>query len=458
MANSQVGERVEVILRDGPGTNERNLKSLLRAVSGTAGRAETTSCDLKTSFDGSNRSWVNIAKDIVAMSNSGGGIIVFGVDDDGRRVGLEEPLLSLMDPARINGKIEPRAPGARVDSSYFETTYYRLRYGFLCIHPQDDLIVFEREWGYHKPNGQYRTVIREGVLYARGVGETRPARQADVTYILRRLIETASKALLARIEQIATVPLDSEIVAVAAGSGGRGIRLVDTTHGLPVRVVSEGEEAVAITDVLTTDLPYSSKQAEFMSQVRTWRAGHPEHRVQRQLLDSWYLARGELEISDDMAEFGFLSAGYGHGYAIYWASLMTDERLDTVLEREIALATYPIRQTLPFVVGALRFSRREALLGPRLRSFQGAAGSVVKVLQCTSFRKFRCSGRMGADTFHLLGNTYRMSDLVNDQPAAVQLYEGALAADLGATQRTPVHQLDILIHARDDSTNRLSSA
>ena len=153
MEGSHVGERVQVILRDGPGQGERNLKSLLRAVSGVAGRAETTNCDLKTSFDGSNRAWVNVAKDIVAMSNSGGGIIIFGVDDDGRRVGLKEPLLNLMDPARINGKIEPRAPGARVNSSYFETTYYRLRYGFLCIHPQDDIIVFEREWGYHKPTG-----------------------------------------------------------------------------------------------------------------------------------------------------------------------------------------------------------------------------------------------------------------------------------------------------------------
>ena len=392
------------------------------------------------------------------MSNSGGGVIVFGVDDDGRRVGLRQPLLSLMDPARINGQIEPKAPGARVNTSYFEMTYYRLRYGFLCIHPQNDLIVFEKEWGYQKPNGHHQTVIREGILYARGVGETRPARQADSTHMVRRLVETASKALLARIERIATVPLDSEIVAVGPGSGGRGVRLVDATYGLPVRVVDEGEEAVAIAEVLTADLPYSSKQAEFMSQVRTWRASHPEHRVQRQILNSWYLARNELRISDDMAEFGFLSAGYGHGYAIYWASLMSDERLDTVLDREIDLVMHPMRQVLPFVVGALRYSRRAALLGARLHSFQGAAGSAEKVLQSTSFEKFRRSGRSGIGRFRLLGNAYRMSDLANDHHAAQQLYEEALASDLDATHRVPIHQLDILLHARDDDINGSSSS
>ena len=389
------------------------------------------------------------------MSNSDGGVIVFGVDDDGHRVGLNQSLLNLMDPARINGQIEPKAPGARVSTSYYETTYYRLRYGFLCIHPQDDLIVFEKEWGYSKPGGRHQIVISKGILYARGVGETRPARQADVTHMVRRLIEMGSKALLARIEKVATVPLNNEIVVFDPGSEGRGVHLVDSEYGLPVRVISEGEDAIPITEVLNPDLPFSSKQAEIVNQVRTWRAGHPEHRVHRHTLNSWYLARNELDISDDMAEFGFMSAGYGHGYAIYWASQMSGERLDAVLQREIDIVKYPMRQVLPFVVGALRYSQRWALLAPRLHSFQGSVGSADKVVRSRSFRKFRRSVRMGADTFQLLGNTYKMSDLLNDQEAAEQVYEEALAAELDGKvkQRGFIHQLDILIHARDDRTD-----
>ena len=418
-------EAARAILRDGPGADDRNLKSLLRAVSGHSGRTETTNCDLKTAFDGSNRAWANLAKDIVAMSNSGGGVMVFGIDDDGRRVGLTQSLLRLMDPARINGQIEPKAPGARIKTSYFEITFYRLRYGFLCIHPQENLIVFEKEWTYQRHNGHHQRVIREGVLYARGVGETRPARQADIAHMVRRLIETGSKSLLARIETVATLPLATEIVAFYPGSDGRGVHLVDSENGLPVRVISESEDAVPITEVLTADLPFSSKQAEFVNQVRTWQSDHPEHRVQRQTLNGWYLARDELEISDGMAEFGFVSAGYGHGYAIYWASLMSNEHLDTVLQREIDLAVYPMRQVLPFVVGALRYSRRGTLLGSRLREFRGSAGSAEKVIQSTSFEEFRRSGRTRTDNFRLLGNTYRMSDLVDDQQTALQLYEEA---------------------------------
>ncbi len=336
------------------------------------------------------------------MSNSGGGVIIFGVDDNGQRVGLKQTLLDLMDPAKINGQIEPKAPGARVNTSYYEFTFYRLRYGFLCIHSQDDLIIFEKEWGYNKPNGRHQTVIREGVLYARGVGETRPARQADISLMVRRLIETGSKALLSKIEMVATLPLDSGIIALDPESEGRGIRLVASGHGQPVKIVPESESAIPVVEVNDADLPFSSKQAEIINQVRIWKAGHPEHRVQRSTLNQWYLARGELQISDDMAEFCFVSAGYGHGYPIYWASVMSGERLDSVLQREVTIVKYSMRQVLPYVVGALRFSQRKDLLASRLDSFRGAIRSARKVLRIATFEEFRCSARIKAGYFQLL--------------------------------------------------------
>ena len=45
---------------------------------------ESASLDFKSSFDPeSKQDWCELIKDIVAMSNSGGGSIVVGVDDDG---------------------------------------------------------------------------------------------------------------------------------------------------------------------------------------------------------------------------------------------------------------------------------------------------------------------------------------------------------------------------------------
>ena len=45
---------------------------------------ETADLDFKSAFDpASTRDWCELVKDIVAFANSGGGCIVFGVNDDG---------------------------------------------------------------------------------------------------------------------------------------------------------------------------------------------------------------------------------------------------------------------------------------------------------------------------------------------------------------------------------------
>src|SRR5436190_4487147 len=65
---------------------------------------EDRGLDFKRSFDSHcQRDWLEIIKDIVAMANSGGGVLLLGVEDDGTPVGIESP--ALLDPADITNKI-----------------------------------------------------------------------------------------------------------------------------------------------------------------------------------------------------------------------------------------------------------------------------------------------------------------------------------------------------------------
>jgi predicted HTH transcriptional regulator len=50
---------------------------------------EHDSRECKASFDGSSRDKARLVREIVAMANSGGGILVYGVDDAGVVVGLD---------------------------------------------------------------------------------------------------------------------------------------------------------------------------------------------------------------------------------------------------------------------------------------------------------------------------------------------------------------------------------
>lgn len=447
-----IDEIVDELIHDGPGEANGNLKALLRAVSTPGSKVETARCDLKATFTPSPAGWPNLVKDIVAMANSGGGVLVLGVDDDGSRLGLPQSLLQDLDPVRINGRIEPKAPGARVGVSYHELSYYRRTYGFLVVSPHDALIVFDRQWSYNpEGGGRAREVIRQGVVYVRGIAETRPAQQGDLARIVQRLIETGSQQFLARIEKLAAVPMSAELVAYDPAAGGQGVRLVSKGEGQPVTIVDQQPDAVPIHEILDPGVPYSSTQAEIASQVRLWRTSDINHRVQRETLAGWFLNRDDLDVTDEMAEFAFMSAGDNHGFIMYWAACISPDRLDAVLERELDRASYPMRQVLPYVVGAFRWGTKRGLLEPHLEKMGGTRTVAERIMAARSFDRFILNGRYPGRTIRFAGEQHRTEALARDRRSAERLFEKMLSAEREGElrDRGPTHQLDILLHASE---------
>src|SRR5437867_6695518 len=68
---------------------------------------EAADLDFKATFDpDSTGDWCELVKDIVAFANSGGGWIVFGVNDDGTLANADLGPLRKLDPAIVVDKIE----------------------------------------------------------------------------------------------------------------------------------------------------------------------------------------------------------------------------------------------------------------------------------------------------------------------------------------------------------------
>src|SRR5208283_1331085 len=69
-------------------------------------KRESKYVEFKQSFDpNSPREWCEIVKDIVAIANSGGGVIVFGLDSHGVPTGTDLSALARIDPADVGNKI-----------------------------------------------------------------------------------------------------------------------------------------------------------------------------------------------------------------------------------------------------------------------------------------------------------------------------------------------------------------
>lgn len=119
---------------------------------------ESASLDFKSSFDPqSKQDWCELIKDIIAMSNSGGGLIVVGVDDDGTPSANSDigPLLAV-DPADVTNRI------------YSYTDQHFAAFGLegnvrlgrpvavIRIGPSDIPVVFTAHGGGMRPQGAAR--------------------------------------------------------------------------------------------------------------------------------------------------------------------------------------------------------------------------------------------------------------------------------------------------------------
>ena len=65
-----------------------------------AAKRESKHVEFKQEFDpSSHQDWCEVIKDVVAIANSGGGVIVFGLDNVGTPTGISVDAIARIDPA-----------------------------------------------------------------------------------------------------------------------------------------------------------------------------------------------------------------------------------------------------------------------------------------------------------------------------------------------------------------------
>lgn len=158
---------------------------------------ESPDLDYKESFDDSTGAWMELAKDIYAMSNHGGGCIIIGVID-----GLFEPVglnltfhkdtqewvdkvskwvsgkvaISYVEHVADIGGIERKFPVIRVNSSI------------------GSLVIPKTDGTYTDKNGMSRTAFRQGVIYTRKTTSSIQATGDDFWELFWALLKRTAEA------------------------------------------------------------------------------------------------------------------------------------------------------------------------------------------------------------------------------------------------------------------------
>jgi hypothetical protein len=217
---------------------------IVRALKATR---ESKHVEFKESFDPSSAGeWCELIKDIVAIANSGGGIIVFGLDSCGQPSAGSIDAVPRVDPADVANKIGRYTGPVDLEFEIRQLRKDRRSLVALVIQGVVCPLVFQKPGTYEVEPGKQRTAFGAGTLYFRHGSKSEPGNTEDLRIVLDRYIERVRKAWISGVRKVVHAPSGSRMLTAAPAGGKASNAVVAST----VRAVND---PTAIPVVLTRD-------------------------------------------------------------------------------------------------------------------------------------------------------------------------------------------------------------
>jgi hypothetical protein len=201
---------------------------------------EQSELDFKKSFHVKCKgAWCEIIKDIVAMANSGGGIILIGVLDNGEPAGTKVDSIVNLDPANITNKIFSytgqhfsrfNIMGARKDGH---------KIAVIEVFDTSVPIVFTKPGNYQASNGKQKNAFGVGSVYFRHGAKSEPCTSQDLREFLEREVDKVKKSWLSGIRKVVEAPQEARVVVLPATDDGAVLRIADDPTAPVVRLKEE---------------------------------------------------------------------------------------------------------------------------------------------------------------------------------------------------------------------------
>ena len=207
--------------------------------------AETTRVEFKSTFNADQKGeLLEIVKDIVAMTNSGGGVILFGLRSDGTVSGSGMDHKASADPAKITDAIY-----RYTDCQFQNFELRRVTKGghelwALIIRSSAVPIVFSQTGNYLDPSGKQRNAFFGGTVYFRHGAKSEVGNSEDLRLFIERRLEFVRSEWLDGISKVVEAPSGSVIQILPPDeiNSSSPVRLTTSpgAHNLPVGAIDAG--------------------------------------------------------------------------------------------------------------------------------------------------------------------------------------------------------------------------
>jgi hypothetical protein len=204
--------------------------------------------------------WCEILKDIAALANAGGGVILFGVDDSGEPTGWNPRPLLAVDTADIGNQITKYTGENFDDFQISEHSKKRRKIVALSIGPRTGSpLVFLKPGTYPtERDNKQSTAFSRGSIYFRHGSKSEPCTSRDIERFIQAELARTRREFLKNVRKVAAAPTDAEVLVLTpkVGPSERASRF---------RVVDDpNAPALARTDF---DVTHPYRQTELVSTI-----------------------------------------------------------------------------------------------------------------------------------------------------------------------------------------------
>jgi hypothetical protein len=213
-------------------------------------KRESKQIEFKQAFDFSDRDWLEkIVRSIVAMANSGGGIIVFGLNRDGNIAGIDvKPILGI-DQATITDKVNAYTQSQFSDFEIKPIEKNGTILATILVRGATLPMVFTKEGAYYIPSKKSEGIaFARGTIYFRHGAKSEPGNSDDLREVVERQQQIARKEMLANVQLIAEVQTGSQIKVLPPL-----VRLSDDPGAMPVRNTNDPSAPTIFRETITVN-------------------------------------------------------------------------------------------------------------------------------------------------------------------------------------------------------------
>jgi hypothetical protein len=223
-------------------------------------KRESKFVEFKEKFDpADDGEWIELIKDFVALANTGGGVIVIGLRNDGSASGSDiRPVLAL-DGATIGDKLVRYVNDNFDDFDIQAVRRADGRVAAIVVGAAEDApLVFAQPGNYTDARNRQKTAFARGAIYVRHGAKSEPATRDDLRGFLDRRLATVRESWLGGIRRVVTAPQDAEIVAIQRTED-------ETGEGTRIRITTD--ETAPVYGRIDPDITHPYRQTELVEQV-----------------------------------------------------------------------------------------------------------------------------------------------------------------------------------------------